>query len=73
MTNEFTPFELSAGEKSHPIWARLKSHLHQQLDATRIRNDLPTLSEAETAALRGRIAAYKAIIALGDDLPVIRE
>ena len=73
MTNDFLPFELSAGEKSHPLWARLQSYLQQLLDAARKRNDDPAMGDAETATVRGKIAAYKAIIALGEDRPVIRD
>lgn len=65
-------FELTAGEKSHPLWARLKSHLQDQLGAMRVRNDDQTLTDAQTAALRGRIAAFKQVLALGEDKPVIQ-
>jgi hypothetical protein len=65
-------FELTSGEKSHPLWAKLKAHLQERLADARVRNDQPA-SEQDTAALRGRIAALKLVIALGDDRPVIGE
>lgn len=61
-------FELSDGEKTHPLWARLKKHFETQLQSLRERNDRPQ-TELETAALRGRIQFLKAAIALGDDRP----
>lgn len=63
-------FELSSGEKAHPLWAQLKAHLQEQLAGARVRNDNATLTEPETATLRGRIACLKSIIALGDDRPM---
>ena len=65
-----TELELSDGERSHPIWARIKAHLVNQLARLRVRNDAPA-DERDTAALRGRIAATKAFIALGDDKPIL--
>jgi hypothetical protein len=65
-----TDFELSDGERGHPLWARLKAHLQGRLAAARVRNDDATMTEAQTAALRGQIAAYKTIISFGDDRPV---
>jgi len=61
-------FELSQGEKMHPLWYRLKAQLEKDLQALRERNDRPQ-DEMETATLRGHIKALRAIIALGDDRP----
>ena len=66
-----TDFQLTDGEKSHPLWARLKAHLEDRLAAARVRNDDPAMLADQTAALRGRIGCLKSIIALGDEpLPV---
>lgn len=62
-------FELTNAEKLSPIWARLKSHLESELQSARLRNDNAKLTTEETAALRGKISALKAFIALGDDRP----
>lgn len=70
MSDLFDRFELSTGEKSHPLWARLKAHFEDQLKILRARNDSPK-NEIETATLRGHIACLKAIISLGDDKPQI--
>ena len=67
------PFELTEGERHHPLWLGLRKHFADQLAAARLRNDDPALDQHATAALRGRIAALKSIIALGDDRPVIGE
>jgi len=64
-------FVLEDGERRHPLWARLKAHLTERLAQCRIRNDRATLTEQETAALRGEIKALKGIIALGDEPPLI--
>lgn len=61
-------FELTDGERIHPLWARLTDHFETQLQMLRQKNDNPQ-SEMETATLRGRIAALKAVLALGDDQP----
>jgi len=63
-------FVLSAGERSHPLWHRLEKHLKEHLDKLRMQND-KIQTEAETAALRGRIAELKSIINLGREPRVI--
>lgn len=68
-----TDFQLTDGEKSHPLWARLKAHLESRLVAARMRNDDAQMSPIDTAALRGSIKCLKSIIQLGDDVPLIGE
>ncbi len=63
-------FMLTEGEKAHPLWLRLKARLIEQLAELRVRNDDATMPEAQTAALRGRIACLKSVIELGDDRPI---
>jgi hypothetical protein len=46
-------------------WQTVKRHLEQRLIACRQKNDRIGLTEAETAALRGEIAAIKNLL----DLP----
>lgn len=62
-------FELTDGERAHPLWQRLKGHLETQLQSKRAQNDSAKLTEAETAALRGHIACLKATIALDQPRP----
>ncbi len=62
-------FELTEGEKRHPLWMRLKSHLETQLQSMRERNDSAKLTEEETAALRGHIQCLKSLLTLGEDRP----
>lgn len=57
-------FELSTGERLSPLWMRLKKHLEEQLRRAREKNDAVNLTEAETAALRGEIAAIKKLLKL---------
>jgi hypothetical protein len=68
-------FALTANDKANPLWARIKAHLQDRLADARVRNDNPslTMTEAQTAALRGHIACLKQIIALGDERLVIDE
>lgn len=58
-------FALSLGEKRTEVWLRLKKHLEETLEKARRKNDDPALTQEQTAALRGEIAAYKKLIALG--------
>lgn len=69
MSDFLESFELASGEKTHPLWVRLKAHLETALQSKRAQNDNAKLTEQETAALRGHISALKALIALGDDRP----
>ena len=69
---EPAPFTLTSAEKSSLFWARLKEHMIAELDISRKRNDSAKLTDAETAALRGKISALKALIALGEDGPQTR-
>lgn len=66
---DLEPFELSDGEKMHPLWVRLKAHFEAQLQTLRARNDSGAMSEIETATLRGHIRFCKAAIRLGDSRP----
>lgn len=69
MSETDTRFELSDGEKAHPLWRRLHAHFADQLDQLRRRND-DLRTEAETAALRGHIRCLKVIMDLGKDRPL---
>lgn len=62
-------FQLSYSEKSTQLWFRLKQYMEDKLDQARRRNDA-SLTEQETATIRGEIRCLKSIIALGDDRPV---
>ncbi len=62
------PFELNQAERLSPLWIKISTELEKKLAALRIKNDNETLSERETAALRGQIRCYVAILRLGDDM-----
>jgi hypothetical protein len=64
-------FRLDDGERAHPLWQRLKAHWTAQLADLRVRNDRATLTEPETAALRGRIACLRGILDLDKDRPIV--
>ena len=57
---------LSDYERHHALWKKISDHLTEQVRVLRARND-GDLDPIETARLRGRISAYKEIIALGDE------
>lgn len=63
-------FELSDGERVHPLWQKLAQRFEQMLEKRRKENDNKH-TEVETAALRGEINLLKAILAYGKDRPVI--
>lgn len=60
---------LTDADKLNPLWLRLEQHYQQRLEELRVKNDAP-LSEADTIALRARIAETKAFLALGKDQPI---
>lgn len=68
-------FELTLNDKASSLWLRLSAHLDDRLADARRRNDGGlggcSLSENETATLRGEIRCLKKLIALGDDRPVL--
>ena len=66
-------FELTDGEKSHPLWKRLSAYLELRLVFLRQQNDDADMTEQQTAALRGQIKSIRGIIALGDDRPLTGE
>lgn len=63
-------FELTDGERHHPLWTRLSAHLSEKLAQLRVKND-GALTEQETATLRGEINCLKRVIALGHEPPRI--
>ncbi len=66
-----TDFALTEHEKASSLWRRLQAHLNDMLATARVRNDNETLSEQQTAALRGQIRCLKTLLALADDRPIV--
>lgn len=56
---------ISDFERHGALWKKLTEYLDEQIKVLRAKND-GDLDPIETARLRGRIAAYKSLIALGD-------
>lgn len=67
------PFEMTVAERMSPLWIKISTELEKKLAELRIKNDNETLSERETAALRGQIRSLKAILGLGDELPPVED
>lgn len=63
-------FQLSDGERVHPLWQKLAQRFEQMLDVRRKENDSEH-NEIETASLRGEINLLKTILAYGKERPVI--
>jgi hypothetical protein len=52
-----------------PTWRTLARHADQQISTLREKNDSQTLDALRTAELRGRIAAWKDLLALAKPVP----
>lgn len=50
-------------------WRALVQHARQQIDTLREKNDSPSMDAIRTAELRGRIAAWKELLALDTPAP----
>lgn len=61
------PFAMNQAERMSPLWSKLSEEIEKKLAALRIKNDDETLTEAQTAALRGQIKFAKYLLGLGDD------
>lgn len=61
---------LTAAERQGAVWLKIKKYLDDRLAAARRKND-GDLRESQTARLRGRIDELKAMLAFGEDKPVI--
>ncbi len=66
-------FRFSPGERQTPVWEKLKSYAESKIADARLKNDSVSNTESETAALRGEIRAYKALLDLGKDLPTFEQ
>ena len=62
--------KLDHRQKNDPLWLLLKEHLERRLADLRVLNDKPQPDE-KTEHLRGRIAAYKELLALDSPAPVV--
>jgi len=52
-------FKLLAHERDSALWVRLREHYQDRLNTLRKLNDSDSLTEPETARLRGRIKEIK--------------
>lgn len=64
--------DLTPEEIRSPLWTKLKEHFAAQRQKLRERNDLLSLEERETAALRGEIKAYADLLRIDTPKPPIR-
>ncbi len=61
----FDRFELLPTDLVSSTWLKIEKHLEERLNNLRAKNDNENLKEHETAAMRGRIAEIKAMLAYG--------
>lgn len=55
--------------RNNPFWDSIKEQLLCNIDNCRKYNDNDTLSHEATQVLRGKIAAFKAVLALEEKAP----
>ena len=65
--------KLATAEVMSRAWLVLSRHLSARLETMRAMNDRASMTESETAHLRGQIAAYKEILGLGQPDPEATE
>lgn len=63
---------ITRADRLNPLWPNLVSQWKERLASLRAQNDAP-LSELDTARLRGQILEIKALIALDEEPPVIKQ
>jgi hypothetical protein len=66
MTAPKPPFVLTREDRLNPLWRKLMAHMSDELAALRQANDADR-DPIETARLRGKIAAYKSLLALNNE------
>lgn len=69
---DYTPFALTNADKSSSAWVKLVPHFKAQIELLRSQLE-GDKSDIETAKFRGRIAAYRAILRLNDEVPAAPE
>lgn len=63
--------KLTPAQTLNPLWQTLRSHYVMRLAQLRSENDSTTLSEKDTAVLRGRIAECKAFLDMDSPDPEV--
>lgn len=62
---------LDHADEASPCWQKLKAHYERRLADLRVRLEMTSLTDNESAVLRGRIAEVKALLAINNELPSI--
>ncbi len=62
---------LTPHDRQSAVWQKLKAHLDARLATLRVQND--TMPMDRTEKHRGRIVEVKALLALGEDKPVLED
>ena len=60
--------KLSDQERHSALWKKLSAYLEDRIQTYRLKND-GDMSELDTARLRGKIAACKEFLAVGEPAP----
>ena len=56
--------KLSDTDKLSPVWVAMKKYLEERVESMRCKLENEALTESQTAALRGRLAELRGILAL---------
>lgn len=59
--------DLTEAERRSVLWRKITRHAEARIAELRGNNDAISLSERDTAAIRGRIGELKNLLALGED------
>jgi hypothetical protein len=65
--------KLTYTEIHTPLWQKLEAHYKNELTSLRLRNDGFSVSELETAQLRGQIKQIKMFLELADPKTLITD
>ena len=63
--------ELNPSEKQSALWMKLREHCTERIEELHRKNE-GKADEVDTAHIRGRIAAFRAILDMEKDNPVIK-
>lgn len=63
--------KLTESERQSPAWRTIKTKIDAQLEKLRRQNDNPSLTDVETATLRGHIACLKVLATLDTVPPAV--
>lgn len=64
MADKYNQNNIPEWNNGSPEWNKIEKWAEEELRRARVRNDSPTLSEIQTAVIRGEILAYTKILGM---------